>query len=133
MTTIRPDDDVNAGRQVQTQEWTHIIRLLRFLHDKLPDHGGAEFHQIGEDVGSCCSHLQVVHPLKKKQQQQMVEDRTFPASEYCKTMNWKLPRLNGVCTPAELRTHHDNLESWQDAKVGQGFEEGVPVLWLQRL
>lgn len=41
----------------------YIIRLLWLLHDKLPDHGGTELHQVREDVCSCCPHLQVVHTL----------------------------------------------------------------------
>jgi len=43
----------------------YVVRLLWFLHDKLPDHGGAEFHQVREDVCRCCPHLQVIHSLNK--------------------------------------------------------------------
>lgn len=44
----------------------YIICLLRFLHDKLSDHGGAEFHQVWEDVCRCSPHLQIIHSLNKR-------------------------------------------------------------------
>lgn len=50
---------------VQRSWGSYVVGLLRLLHDKLPHHGGAEFHQVGEDICSCCPHLQVVHPLKQ--------------------------------------------------------------------
>lgn len=45
--------------------------------------------------------------------------------------------LNGknldVYIQTMLTTYHDYFKSRQDAKVCQGFEEGIPVLWLQCL
>lgn len=65
----------------------YVVRLLRFLHDKLPDHGGAEFHQVREDVCSCCPHLQVIHSLNKSgtvkdhNKEGIVRSKMFPQFE----------------------------------------------------
>lgn len=36
----------NTNRVVDIILHAYIIGLLRFLHDKFSDHGGAEFHQV---------------------------------------------------------------------------------------
>lgn len=88
----------------------YIICLLRFLHDKFSDHGGAEFHQVWEDVCSCCPHLQVIHSLntRKATRWNMTELRFIDInSNHLKcTMTisraGKMPRLARVLKNASL-------------------------------
>lgn len=43
--------------------WTHVIILLRLLHDELSYHGGVVLHQIRENICGCPTHLNVIHSL----------------------------------------------------------------------
>lgn len=43
--------------------YTHVIVLLRLLHDEFSYHGGVVLHQIGENICGCPAHLNIIHSL----------------------------------------------------------------------
>lgn len=43
--------------------YTHIIILLRLLHDELSYHRGVVLHQIRENICGCPTHLNIIHSL----------------------------------------------------------------------